>query len=651
MKVVWRKSGYGFTAGSLVLITSRRRLAALEEATPISLDMLSPNEAADLFNRLVSRRVSEPKAVAEIIRLCGYLPLAIRLIAGALRRHPAWTAADLAADLAAAKDRLATMRAENLSVAAAFDLSYADLTPEQQRLFRRLGLYPGTTIDAYAAASLDGTNLATARRNLDDLYDHHFISEPSRGRYRMHDLLAEHARTLAATDPAEDRDQTIGRLLDYYLYAATEANRLIARHTSAATPAVSSPPTEIPPWPTAEETMAWLEAELANMQACWEYAVAHAWSSHAVWIPAQLGEFLRTRGQRDQTLAMHRSGLTVAEAIDDWAGQAANLANLGDAQYLANDYPAATASLTRAIDLYRELGDRSGLAAALLALGLVEIHTDRYSASAEALTEALSLYRTLGDIPGQARTLGYLGNLHSALCDYPASEASFEAALAIFRTLGDRQGQAAVLRGLGRLQRYTGDYDSAMTSLSASLTLHRELGDRLGAGSALEHLGGVQRLTGDYAAAASSLGEALDLFTDLGIRHACAGIFIEFGALQHAIGDHVAEESLGRALELCREVGDRQGQAETLNHLGGLLADTAGPGLALARYTEALTLADDIGARLDEADALEGIGRCALQTGDTEHGLDYLRQALQIYQQIGTPGAARIQQILDQHSQ
>ena len=56
------------------------------------------------------------------------------------------------------------MRGENLSVAAAFDLSYRDLTAGQQRLFRRLGRHPGPDIDAYAAAALEGTDLATARR-------------------------------------------------------------------------------------------------------------------------------------------------------------------------------------------------------------------------------------------------------------------------------------------------------------------------------------------------------------------------------------------------------------------------------------------------------------------------------------------------------
>jgi hypothetical protein len=97
--------------------------------------------------------------VAEITRLCGYLPLAIVITGRQLAHHPAWTPAGLADDLAAARDRLELIAAENVSVAAAFGLSYRDLTAAQRRLFRRLGLHPGPDIDAYAAAALDDTSL------------------------------------------------------------------------------------------------------------------------------------------------------------------------------------------------------------------------------------------------------------------------------------------------------------------------------------------------------------------------------------------------------------------------------------------------------------------------------------------------------------
>ncbi len=144
-------------ADSLVLVTSRRRLGALHDATVISLGALSPGEAATLLSRLAARlgMQSDNDAVAEIARLCGYLPLAIAMLASQLRHHPAWTAAGMAASLAAARNRLAMMHVEDLSVAAAFDLSYADLTPAQQRLFRRLGLVPGPSVAISSKNSSD----------------------------------------------------------------------------------------------------------------------------------------------------------------------------------------------------------------------------------------------------------------------------------------------------------------------------------------------------------------------------------------------------------------------------------------------------------------------------------------------------------------
>jgi hypothetical protein len=154
--------------GSLVLVTSRRHLSALDDARTISLDILPPGEAAGLLARLAGRPGLSPAdpAVRDITRLCGYLPLAIGMLARQLHHHPAWSLAERAAELSAAQDRLELMATENQSVTAAFHMSYADLTGDQQRLFRRLGLHPGADIDAYAAAALDGTDLAAARCGL-----------------------------------------------------------------------------------------------------------------------------------------------------------------------------------------------------------------------------------------------------------------------------------------------------------------------------------------------------------------------------------------------------------------------------------------------------------------------------------------------------
>jgi transcriptional regulator with XRE-family HTH domain len=80
------------SAGSLVLVTSRRHLTALEDIEAISLDILPSDEAAGLLVRLAARPGLDPgdAAVTQIVRLCGYLPLAVGMLARQLHHHPAW---------------------------------------------------------------------------------------------------------------------------------------------------------------------------------------------------------------------------------------------------------------------------------------------------------------------------------------------------------------------------------------------------------------------------------------------------------------------------------------------------------------------------------------------------------------------------------
>ena len=104
-----------------------------------------------MFTSLAPRAVGEPAEVAELVALCGHLPLAIVLLARLFTRHKSWKMTDLIAETRA---RLLTVTAENHTVAAAFELSYLDLRAEQQRFFRSLGLHPGDAIDSYAAAAL-----------------------------------------------------------------------------------------------------------------------------------------------------------------------------------------------------------------------------------------------------------------------------------------------------------------------------------------------------------------------------------------------------------------------------------------------------------------------------------------------------------------
>ena len=506
------------TAGSLVLVTSRRRLAALEDAAQISLDVLSPGEAATLLTRLAARpglRAGDA-AVGELARLGGYLPLAIAMLASQLRNHPVRTGAGLAAELAEARDRLALMHAENVSVGAAFGLSYADLTAGARRLFRRLGLVPGPGIDAYAAAALDDTGLATARRYLDELYDQHLIAEPAPGRYQLHDLLREHARALAAADdPAETREAT-GRLLDYYLHTALAAGPHFTPWANAyRRPLPSHRPGPAPDVSTLGQAAAWLEAEQANLHAAAEYAAGRAWFPHATAIPVAMSGFLATRGHWDQSAALHRDALAAARRAGDQLGEADALAGLGFLDVLTGDYPAAVASLAQAIAIYGDLDDRSGHAHALIELGFLGMLTGDYPAATASHQQALALARSASDRLAEASALNHLGLVQQLTGDYPAATASQQQAQALFRDLGNLYGWAYTLNDLGVVQQETGDYPSAAASHRQALALFRDLGNRLGQAEALNRLGELATRTSATGQARKRHTEALAIARDL----------------------------------------------------------------------------------------------------------------------------------------
>ena len=548
------------TPGSLVLITSRRRLAALDDAAVVSLDTLTPDEAAGLLARLAGRAdvTAGDPAVGQLAALCGYLPLAIGMIGRQLAHHPAWTAASLAAELAAARDRLELMHTENLSVAAAFGLSYQDLDDGQRRLFRRLGLHPGPDVDAYAAAAVDGTGVAAARRRLEALYDQHLITEPARGRYRFHDLIREHARALAAADDPAARDAAATGLLDYYLHTARAASGHFPSWTIAEGPVPPGrPPDSAPPVSTPRQAAGWLEAERANLHAAAGYAAATARPVYAMSIAVAMAGFLQTRGYWDQGLALHQAALAAARRAGDRAGQARALMLLSPMQTMTGDDPAATASATRALRLYRDLGDRAGQAAALTMIGFLHVVTDDYPAAAAELRQALELFGDLGHRRGQGDALTYLGEVHRYTGDYPAATACLRQALELYGDTGHRWARAFALMHLGAVQQLTGDYPAAAATLRQALALSRDVGDRFEQATVLTEFAAVQRLTGDYRSAAASSQEALSLYRDLHSSDAAYALN-ELGLVQQLTGDYpAAAASHQQALALYRDVGNR----------------------------------------------------------------------------------------------
>jgi tetratricopeptide (TPR) repeat protein/transcriptional regulator with XRE-family HTH domain len=639
------------SGGSLVLITSRRHLAALEDATAISLDTLPPWEAAALLVRLAGRpglSATDP-AVGKINRLCGYLPLAIGMVARQLHRHPSWSVGERAADLTAAVDRLELITAENVSVAAAYDLSYAELAPDQQRLFRRLGLHPGGEFDAYAAAALDGAGLAAARRGLEGLYDQYLLTEPAAGRYRMHDLIREHARAQAAREDADrDRNQATARLFDYYQHTAALAYTFIGYESRTIPTMVTTPPTAVPAVDGRQSALAWARSERANLLSCVDHTVATGQLARIIGLTAGLAGSLGIDGPWAEALARYAAALRAAVQLGDRNSQANALINIGGARFASGDRAGAARDSAEALSIFRDLGDRAGQADATADLGAVRNATGDYPGAAQALHEALDIFRDLGNRRSEADSMVLLASIRRLAGDWPGSVRAAEQALEIFRDLGDWFGQASALFLLGVILQGTGDYPGAARNLEEVLSTYRDTGDRAGQADVLSLLGEVHRRVSDLPAAASSLEEALEISRDLGIDVTSANTHCILAGVQRATGDYPgAARNLQDALALYRAIGDRGGEATALNESGTLHRVRGDLDQARSCHREALDLAREIGSFWDEAHALAGLARCDLAAGRAAAAADGLRSALEIFRRIGAAETAEVARELD----
>ncbi|NLT54277.1 MAG: tetratricopeptide repeat protein [Actinomycetales bacterium] len=629
--------------GCLALITSRRHLADLPAAvTSVSLDVLPPDQARQMFLGLAPHTAGDPAAVAELVEVCGHLPLAISLLGRLATKHPTWTVGDLITET---RSRLLTVAAENRSVAAAFDLSYDHLPPERQRVFRLLGLHPGAEIDAYAAAALTDLPVTEAADHLDALYSDHLLRECGYRRYGMHDLVREYAHERAVTtEPADDRDHALNRLLDYYQHTAAIAAARVSIITRP-TPTKLTKAQGLrddnegggssPELKDFSQALAWLRSERSNLLACLAHITA---PRRVVTLTAGMAGLLRIDGPGDLAMRLHSSAADAATALADSLAHANALVDLSDVYFDVGDYAQAANVLQTALLRYEQLGNRLGQANALCSEAVTRLVTGDHTGAEAQFHEALLLYRALEDGLGEANALYSLGESQSLNGDCIDAARLLRSALELFRASGSPLGQVMVLNSLAATQRVSGDYPRARSTLQRALHLSRSIGDTRNEAIALNNLGILHYRTGDLVNAERLLLESLHLFRELGNQLGENHSLMDLGVVRRLAGDFTdSEATLRIALDLYRERGDQGGEIETLNELGILYRMRGELPLATSCHQKAMNLSQMVDLTWDKAHSLAGLGRCSLAVGNTEDAVIRLQEALALFQRMSLP--------------
>jgi predicted ATPase/transcriptional regulator with XRE-family HTH domain len=525
-----------------------------QNASPSPIAELTQYDAVQLFIAraravkadFVITNESAP-VIAHICRRLDGLPLAIELAAARIKLFdPAALLARLDHPLHYLTTGPRDLPARQRTIRSTIDWSYNLLHANEQRLFRRLGVFVGgCTLEAAeavcvgASASLSPNSRLPIINGLATLLDQSMLQQETDSsgtpRFTMLETLREYAlEHLEANGEAEG----IRRSHAAYFLALAEA----------AEPEFHGP--QQAAWVARLEiehdnlwaVLDWHEATTDNVTIKLRLASALSW----LWLVRgygneglkQLTSLLSHGGAEQPTTcrakALNAAGrfsltfdsdataeqyyqesLTISTALDDTLNKAYALRGMGRVAQVQCDLAHARSAFEESLALFRVHDDSWAIASTLLDLGCVSNLRGDTRRAKICYEESLAIHRKQGDKQGVASALHKLGALMINQDDGRAC-ALFEESLLLYRELGIAGGIASLLNLLGEIARKQGDYAQAATLYEQSLTIQQELGELRSIAASLHNLAYVALHKNDYDRGATLFAESLGLYRKIG---------------------------------------------------------------------------------------------------------------------------------------
>jgi tetratricopeptide (TPR) repeat protein len=632
--------------GCAVVITSRSRLGGLDGVRWRQLPVL---ELADSV-RLLAAEAGETRVQAElesaqaIVRMCGHLPLALRIAGAKLGMRDKLRVGDLARRLTDERRRLTELTIGNLDVRGPMVLSYATLDDSDRRLFRFLGILGSLSFAPWVAAGLVGGSLwdaeeALTRLESAQLIEHAGNDEAGQCRYRLHDLVRVFARErLEEEERSDGREGVLERLLDT---ALTLWGRAAGRIELSGTwigmgdRSVEQDAIDLATDLDTEDCLPWLKSERVVFNALGVLAYEHErWSR--VWrLSSMVSEFLACQGFWDEWEQAQQRALSAARRDESSLEEAYALGSLADLNRLRCRYDEALAQLAASLAVFERAEVPRAHAHALRLVGVVERERGHLDAASPYLNQAAEMFAEIGDQHWLGTVSHEIGIVHVKRGEADEAVAALSRSAAIFSRLGEHRAQSLSNHELGIMYREQGRFDQALTSFTEALPRLRDCGDRSSQAWCLHETGIVHRECGRFSEALAAHQESREIFTNVRSPRGQAYSFLETGSVYFDVGqlgDCLSVAS--RAMALFLEIGEDFGRGYALYQLGAAHRRFGHYRLARAHLADSLALFRRGGVRRGQAYALREFALIHHDQGRSERALVMLDRALSAFREI-----------------
>jgi tetratricopeptide (TPR) repeat protein len=499
-----------------MLVTSRWSFP-VTGLNPHKVGVLQENEAIDFLLELCPRIGDK---ASDLARACSYLPLALRIAGSFLQVNTECSIEKYLTQLSDRKQRLTTLResredAELITepdLLATFELSYGQLSEDNQKRWRVLGVFPSSFVST-AAEDMWELEEDESVKVLGLLRRYSLLDfDETSSRYTLHDLLADYA-----IEKLNSREMTIARLNHsiHYSKLLTDINQDFINGGEGISRALQLYDIESLNIVVGQQSsVEYLESNDDAIHACNNYALQ--------------GSINGFRQGPHERIGWLENGLKASKLIGNPEFICSHLGNLG-----------AT---------HAEFG-----------------YTDK---AIKFLEQALTITREVGFRQGEGNVLGNLGVAYGDLGDMPKAIDFYEQALAITREINDRLYEGIWLDNLGNAHARLGQRNTAIEFYKKRLVLAHEIDDLLGESNTLANLGAVDAEMGNIDAAIKFFNQGLGIARDVGDRRVWSLILGNLGSAHAQLGElHEAIKFFEQALSIADGRGERRNAHHWLENI------------------------------------------------------------------------------------
>ena len=306
--------------------------------------------------------------------------------------------------------------------------------------------------------------------------------------------------------------------------------------------------------------------------------------------------------------------------------------------------------LEKAYETYQEayalaerLDDGEARANLLCRMGRVLSRWSRWDEAMGHLDRSLEAYRALGSEGGQARVLLNRGIVYHERGSYDEATRTYEEALELAKRVGEKDVVANATNNLAVLATIRGDLDGAVERYERSLEMFEEAGNTRGLARTHQNLGMVHADRQDWKAAMTSYDQGLNTAEKNQQLDVVANIHLARAELLLELEDtSLVALCCAHALDICRQTGDRLGEADAYRLLGRLFTLRKQWNTAACLFRDSLRLNEEFANPLDIAETHRDIGRMHAARGQTTDARTSYEAALAGFRKLGANKDAEV---------